>query len=128
MKSYTVVNEVEVLQRAYALWMYGAEFVCELLCKGVCVWGVLSGGCCDNAAIKKSSLSRENEQHQEVSGREVVRKVKLETETELSGEARKNINEQNTRIDSRKRKNLCKRVERTLSSVGALQSTIKQLT
>lgn len=65
-----------------------AEFVCELLCKGV--WGgCLSGGCCDNAAIKKSSLSRENEQHQEVSGREVERKVKLETETKLSGEARK---------------------------------------
>lgn len=35
MKSYTVVNEVEALQRAYALWMYGAEFVCDFLCEGV---------------------------------------------------------------------------------------------
>lgn len=47
MKYYTVFNEVEALQRAYA--------VCACVCVRFVVWvGVcLSGGCGDNAAIKK---------------------------------------------------------------------------
>lgn len=60
MKYYTVVNEVEALQIAYAVCVCAAS-VCASVCRvEVC----LSGGgedCGDNAAIKKWSLSRENE-------------------------------------------------------------------
>ena len=61
MKYYTVVNEVEALQIAYA--------VCVCVCSKCVCFSVQSGGlfvggggdCGDNAAIKKWSLSRENE-------------------------------------------------------------------
>lgn len=69
MKYYTVVNEVEALQRAYAVCMSSVlvqcVYVCvctHVLCAFVAWVGVcLSGGCSDNAAIKKWSLSRESE-------------------------------------------------------------------
>lgn len=54
MKYYTVVNEVEALQRAYAVCArMCAQYLCVRLCFVVRVGVCLSGGCSDNAAIKK---------------------------------------------------------------------------
>lgn len=55
MKYYTVVNEVEALQRAYAVCVcVYVQYLCVRQCALLYEWGVcLSGGCGDNAAIKK---------------------------------------------------------------------------